>query len=126
MYFKLIYDDKNSLWYELQGDYYIPCLILPAEKEQPIGLWGQRHKRYLKEHRKATYTTLLTSGKLNNYLADIEDQAQKRFERLIEDMKLAQGITEQLKAENDLEWGGWMNNIQACAMEIVNREIIYT
>ncbi|MFR1518304.1 MAG: TnpV protein [Clostridia bacterium] len=123
---KYIYDDKNGLWYELQGDYYIPCLILPAEKEQPIGLWGQRHKRYLKEHRKATYTTLLTSGKLNSYLADIEDQAQERFERLIEDMKLAQGITEQLKAENDLEWGGRMNNIQACAMEIVNREIIYT
>ena len=123
---KYIYDDKDGLWYELQGDYYIPCLILPAEKEQPIGLWGQRHKRYLKEHRKATYTTLLTSGKLNSYLADIEDQAQERFERLIEDMKLAQGITEQLKAENDLEWGGRMNNIQACAMEIVNREIIYT
>ena len=123
---KYIYDDKNGLWYELQGDYYIPCLILPAEKEQPIGLWGQRHKRYLKEHRKATYTTLLTSGKLNSYLADIEDQAQERFERLIEDMKLAQGITEQLKAENDLEWGGRINNIQACAMEIVNREIIYT
>ena len=89
-------------------------------------MWGQRHKRYLKEHRKATYTTLLTSGKLNSYLADIEDQAQERFERLIEDMKLAQGITEQLKAENDLEWGGRINNIQACAMEIVNREIIYT
>ena len=123
---KYIYDDKNGLWYELQGDYYIPCLILPAEKEQPIGLWGQRHKRYLKEHRKATYTTLLTSGKLNSYLADIEDQAQERFERLIEDMKLAQGITEQLKAENDLEWGGRINSIQACAMEIVNREIIYT
>lgn len=123
---KYIYDDKNGLWYELQGDYYIPCLILPAEKEQPIGLWGQRHKRYLKEHRKATYTTLLTSGKLNSYLADIEDQAHERFERLIEDMKLAQGITEQLKAENDLEWGGRINSIQACAMEIVNREIIYT
>ena len=123
---KYIYDDKNGLWYELQGDYYIPCLILPAEKEQPIGLWGQRHKRYLKEHRKATYTTLLTSGKLNSYLADIEDPAQERFERLIEDMKLAQGITEQLKAENDLEWGGRINSIQACAMEIVNREIIYT
>ena len=123
---KYIYDDKNGLWYELQGDYYIPCLILPAEKEQPIGLWGQRHKRYLKEHRKATYTTLLTSGKLNSYLADIEDHAQERFERLIEDMKLAQGITEQLKAENDLEWGGRINSIQACAMEIVNREIIYT
>lgn len=91
---KYIYDDKNGLWYELQRDYYISCLILPAEKEQPIGLWWQRHKRYLKEHRKATYTTLLTSCKLNSYLADIEDQAQERFERPLENMNLAHGITE--------------------------------
>lgn len=74
---KYIYDDKNGLWYELQGDYYIPCLILPAEKEQPIGLWGQRHLRYLKEYRRATYITLFTSGRLNNYLADIDRQAQE-------------------------------------------------
>ena len=73
---KYIYDDKNGLWYELQGDYYIPCLILPAEKEQPIGLWGQRHLRYLKEYHRNTYTTLLTSGRLNTYLADIDKQAQ--------------------------------------------------
>lgn len=70
---KYICDDKNGLWYELQGDYYIPCLILPAEKEQPIGLWGQRHLRYLKEHHRATYITLLTSGRLNAYLADIDN-----------------------------------------------------
>ena len=123
---KYIYDENNGLWYELQGDYYIPCLTLPAEKEnKPIGLWGQRHKHYLKEHKRAVYTTLLTSCKLNSYLADIEEQAQERFERLIEDMKRAQGITEQLKAENALEWVGRMNNIRACAMEIVNEEIIY-
>ncbi len=122
---KYVFDNRNELWYELQGDYYIPCLTLPAEEEKPIGIWGQRHKRYLKEHRKATYTTLLTSGKLNTYLADINEQAQERFERLIEQMKQAQGITEQLKAENALEWIGRMNNIRACAMEIVNREIIY-
>ena len=100
---KYIYDDKNGLWYELQGDYYIPCLILPAEKEQPIGLWGQRHLRYLKEYRRATYITLFTSGRLNNYLADIDRQAQERMERLTEQMKRVQGITEQLKAENALE-----------------------
>ena len=123
---KYIYDDKNGLWYELQGDYYIPCLILPAEKEQPIGLWGQRHLRYLKEHRRNTYTTLLTSGRLNTYLADIDKQAQERMERLTEQMKRAQGITEQLKAENALEWVRRMNNIRACAREIVEREIIYT
>ena len=112
---KYIYDDKNGLWYELQGDYYIPCLILPAEKEQPIGLWGQRHLRYLKEYRRATYITLFTSGRLNNYLADIDRQAQERMERLTEQMKRVQGITEQLKAENALEWTQRMNNIRACA-----------
>jgi hypothetical protein len=122
---KYIYDDKNGLWYELQGDYYIPCLILPAEKEQPIGLWGQRHLRYLKEHRRNTYTTLLTSGRLNTYLADIDKQAQERMERLTEQMKRAQGITEQLKAENALEWVQRMNNIRACAKEIIEKEIIF-
>ena len=122
---KYIYDDKNGLWYELQGDYYIPCLILPAEKEQPIGLWGQRHLRYLKEYRRATYITLFTSGRLNNYLADIDRQAQERMERLTEQMKRVQGITEQLKAENALEWTQRMNNIWACATEVVNSEIIY-
>ena len=122
---KYIYDDKNGLWYELQGNYYIPCLILPTEKEQPIGLWGQRHKRYLQEHKRVLYITLLTSGKLNSYLSDIDKQAQERFERLIEDMKRAQGITEQLKSENQLFWVQRLNNIRACAMEIVNEEIIY-
>ncbi len=122
---KYIYDDKNGLWYELQGDYYIPCLILPAEKEQPIGLRGQRHLQYLKEYRRVTYITLLTSGRLNAYLADIDRQAQERMERLTEQMKRAQGITEQLKAENALEWVQRMNNIRACAREIVEREFIY-
>ena len=122
---KYIYDDKNGLWYERQGDYYIPCLILPDEKEPPIWLWGQRHLRYLKEHRRNTYTTLLTSGRLHTYLADLDKQAQERMESLIEQMKRAQGITEQLKTENALEWTQRMNNIQACAMEIVEREIIF-
>ena len=122
---KYIYDDKNGLWYELQGDYYIPCLILPAEKEQPIGLWGQRHLQYLKEYRRITYLNLLTSGRLNAYLADIDKQAQERMERLTEQMKRVQGITEQLKAENALEWTQRMNNIRACAKEIVEKEIIF-
>ena len=122
---KYIYDDKNGLWYELQGDYYIPCLILPAEKEQPIGLWGQRHLRYLKEYHRNTYTTLLTSGRLNTYLADIDKQAQERMERLTEQIKRAQGITEQLKTENALEWTQRMNNIRACAKEIIEKEIIF-
>ena len=112
--------------YEKQGDYFIPCVTLPAEKEQPIGLFGRRHLRYLKEYRRVTYINLLTSGRLNTYLAEIDKQAQERFEQLIEDMKRAQGITEQLKAENALEWVGRMNNIRACAREIVEREIIYS
>ena len=123
---KYIYDDKNGLWYELQEDYYIPCLTLPTEKEdKPIGLWGQRHKRYLQEHKRAFYITLLTSGKLNSYLSDIDKQTQERFERLIEDMKRTQGITEQLKSENQLFGVQRLNNIRACAMEIVNEEISY-
>ena len=112
--------------FERQGDYLIPSLAVPPEKEQPIGLFGRQHLDYLKQHRRVTYTNLLTSGRLNIYLADIDRQAQERFERLIEGMKQAQGITEQLKAENALEWTGRLNNIRACAEEIVNEEIIYT
>jgi len=112
--------------YEKQGNYLIPCLTLPPEKENVIGVWGLRHLRYLKEYRRVTYTNLLTSGRLNAYLADIDRQAQERFETLTEQMKQAQGITEQLKAENALEWVQRMNNVKACAREIVEREIIYT
>lgn len=110
--------------YEQQGDYLLPCLTLPEREEQPIGIWGQRHLRYLKEYRRATYITLLTSGGLNVYLADTDRQAQERMERLTEQMKRTKG-TEQLKAENALEWAQRMNNIQACAREIVEKEILY-
>ena len=120
---KYIFDESNGLWYELQGDYYIPCLTLPTEKEhKPIGLWGQRHKRYLQEHKRAVYTTLLTSGKLNAYLADVDKQAEECFERLVDQMKQSQDITEQLKSENALEWVQKMNNIRACAIEVINNE----
>lgn len=123
---KYIYDKNNGLWYELQGDYYIPCLTLPAEKEnKPIGIWGQRHKRYLKEFRKATYTTLLISGKLNSYLADIEGQAEEMLSRLVKQMAEREGVTEQLKADNQLEWVQSINNIRSRVTEIVNTEIIY-
>ena len=111
--------------YERQGDYLIPCLIVPAEEEQPIGIWGQRHMNYLKQYHKVTYTNLLTSGMLNAYLVDVDRQAQERSHRLIEGMKQTQDITEQLKAENALEWTGKMNNIRACARKIVYDEIIY-
>ncbi len=111
--------------YERQGDYLIPCLSVPAEEEQPIGIWGQRHMNYLKQYHKVTYTNLFTNGRLNAYLVDVDRQAQERFERLIEGMKQTQDITEQLKAENALEWTGKMNNIRACARNIVYDEIIY-
>ena len=122
---KYIYDDKNGLWYELQGDYYIPCLILPAEKEQPIGIWGQRHLRYLKEYRRATYITLLTSGRLNTYLADINEQAAEQMLLLTEQMAEREGVTEQLKAQDQMQWVQRMNNIRDRATEIVNHDLIY-
>lgn len=122
---KYIYDESNCLWYELQGDYYIPCLTLPEEENKPIGIWGQRHLQYLKKYCRITYLNLLTSGRLNAYFADIDKQAEDMFFRLVEQMKQAQGITEQLKAENALEWTGRLNNIRACAREIVEEEMIY-
>lgn len=121
---KSFFEEMGGI-YEKQGDYLIPCLTLPTEKETGIGVWGQRHLRYLKEYRRITYTNLLTSGRLNSYLAAIDRQAQELFERVTEQMKQAQGITEQLKAENQLEWVRRINNIRACAMEIVNEEIVY-
>ena len=121
---KTIFEELGGR-YERQGDYLIPCLNVPAEEEQPIGTWGQRHLDYLKQYRRVTYTNLLTSGKLNAYLADIDRQAQERFEQLIEGMKQAQGITERLKEENALEWVQRLNNVRACAREIVEKEIIY-
>ena len=122
---KYIFDESNGLWYELQGDYYIPCLSLPAEEEKPIGLWGQRHLRYIKEHRKALYSSLLLSGKLNSYLADIDRQAQEQMEIIIQQMARSQGVTEGLKTSDPMAWVGRMNNIQASAREIVAKEILF-
>ena len=106
--------------YTQVGDYLLPDLKLPEEEQQPIGAWGQRYRRYLKEHRRATYTPLLTSGKLNSYLADIDRQAEEMFSRLVKQMAEAEGVTEQLKADNQMEWVGRMNNIQNRAREVVN------
>ena len=120
-----IYDEKNGLWYEKQGDYYIPCMKILEEKTQPIGIWGQRHARYLKQHQKVLYMNSLTSRKLNSYLADIDEQAEEMFSRLVKQMAEKQGITEKLKAENQMEWLQQMNNIQVCAREVVNSNLIY-
>lgn len=122
---KYIFNETSGLWYELVGGYYFPCLTVPAEEEQSVGVLGQRHKRYLKEHRPALYNALLLSGKLNNYLADIDQQAQERRDTIIRQMAQAQGITEALKATDQMAWVGRMNNIRAGAVEIVNTEIIY-
>ena len=121
---KTIFEEMGGT-YTRVGDYYLPDLKLSEEEKQPIGVWGQRHRRYLKEHRRASYATLLTSGKLNGYLADIDRQAEEMFLRLVKQMAEAEGVTEQLKADNQMEWVGRMNNIRNRAMEIVNSELIY-
>ena len=111
--------------YILQGDYYLPNLTLPTEENKTIGVCRQRHLRYIRQHRKLFYTNLLTYCRLNSYLADIDKQAEDMFLRLVEQIANREGVTEQLKAENQIEWVGQMNNIRNRAMEIVNHEVIY-
>ena len=122
---KTIFEEMGGTYTQV-GDYLLPDLKLPEEEPQPIGVWGQRHRHYLKEHRRATYATLFTNGKLNSYLADIDRQAEAMFLRLVKQMAEAEGVTEQLKADNQMEWVGRMNNIRNRAMEIVNAKLIYT
>ena len=122
---KYIYNEQNGLWYELQGDYYLPCLKLPEEPEVHIGIWGQRHRRYLKSHRRALYTSLLASGKLNGYLADINRLAEDMQSRLVKQMAEREGITETLKADNQMEWVQRMNALRAAVTETVNAEVIF-
>ena len=117
--------EKMGGTYTQVGDYFLPGLKLPEEETKPIGVWGQRHRRYLKEHKRATYTTLLTSGKLNSYLADIDAQAEEMFSLLVKQIAEREGVTEQIKAENQMKWVGAINSIRACVREIVESEIIY-
>ena len=121
---KTIFEEMGGT-YTRVGDYLLPDLKVPEEEQQPIGVWGQRHRRYLKDHRRATYAILLTSEKLNSYLSDIDRQAEEMFLRLVKQMAEAEGVTEQLKADNQMEWVGRMNNIRNRAMEMVNSELIY-
>lgn len=122
---KTIFEEMGGT-YIRHGDYLIPALTLPKEEEQRVvGVWGQRHLRYLKEYRRLLYLNMLTSGRLNGYLADIEEQAQKRFERIVEQMAEREDITEQLKATDQVAWVGEMNNIWSRAREVVNAELIY-
>lgn len=111
--------------YTQQGDYVLPNLILPAEN-QPIGIWGQRHAQYLKQHHRILYYNLMTSGKLNACLTEIDRQAEYIFFRLVKQMAEREGVTERLKAENQMEWVGRMNNIRNRATEIVNTELIFS
>ena len=122
---KTIFEQMGGT-YTQQGDCYLPNLVLPTEKEtRPIGVWGQRHLRYLKECHRITYANLLTSGKLNSYLVDIDERAENMFLRLVKQMAEHEGLTERLKAENQMEWVGQINNIRICATEIVNQVIIF-
>lgn len=123
---KYKFDDRNGLWYELQGDYYLPCLKLPEEEQAYIGIWGQRHLRYLKKHHRVLYGNLLTSRKLDSYLADIDKQAEEMYFRLVKQMAEREGVTEQLKAQNQMEWVGRMNNIRNGVAEIIYAEIIFS
>ena len=122
---KYKYDESNGLWYELQGDYYLPCLQLPEKEPVHIGVWGQRHLNYLRENKRVLLSNLQISGKLNIYLADIDKQAEEMCSRLVKQMADREDITEQLKAEDQMEWVRQMNNIRIRANEIVLRELIY-
>ena len=123
---KYIYDEKNGLWYELQSDYYLPCLKLPKEESRHIGVWGQRHLRYLKQYRKVRYYNLLTSGKLNDYLVDVETWAQQMFDELVKTLSRSESLTEDFKAIAPMEWVRKSNNIRNRAAEIVNQEVIFS
>ena len=122
---KRIYNEKNGIRYNLQGNYYLPDLKLPDEENKPIGLWGQRHARHLKQNHKVLYMNLLTSGKLSSYLADIDKQAEDMFFRLVKQMAESEGVTEKLKANNQMDWVARMNNIRSRVTEVVNHDIIY-
>lgn len=120
-----IYDEKNGLWYEKQGDYFIPCLSLSEEKQNPIGIWGQRHLRYIKQHKRVFYANLLSSCKLNSYLADVDEQAEDMFSRLVKQLAEKENVTENLKVENQMLWVQKMNSIRNRATEVVNANLIY-
>lgn len=123
---RFVTDERTGLKYELVGDYYLIAGDDEPEEDRPIGIWGQRHLRYLREHHRVRYANLLTSGELNAYLADIDRQAEELFLRLVKQMADAEGITETLKASDQIEWVRRMNNVRSRAFEIVEADIIYT
>lgn len=119
------YDNSNGLWYELHGDYYILCLIIPEEEIHTIGVWGGKHQQYLREHRPLIYSNLVLSGKMFHYLADIDTQARNKLDLLVTQMAEKEGINEQLKVQDQLAWVRVMNSIRNRAEEIINTELIF-
>ena len=122
---KYIYDNSNGLWYELHGDYYLPCLVIPEEEVHTIGIWGRRHQQYLTEHRPIIYSDLVLSGKLYSYLADIDTQARNKLDLLVTQMAEKEGINEHLKERNPLAWVRALNSIRNRAEEIINNNLIF-
>ena len=122
---KHIYDESNGLWYERIGDYYIPVLTLSSEEQRPIGKWGRMHRDYLEQHHPIRFNDLVLSGQLWTYLADLNEQVQERLSLIIEQMKASEGVTEELKAADQIAWVGAMNGIRNRAEEIILREMIY-
>ena len=122
---KHIYDENNGLWYELIGDYYIPVLTLSSEEQRSIGKWGRMHREYLKEQRPILFNDLILSGQLWSYLADLNEQAQKRLSLIVDQMKASEGVSEKLKATDQMAWVVAMNSIRNRAEEIILREMIY-
>lgn len=122
---KYIYDNSNGLWYELHGDYYIPCLVLPDAEGCPVGIWGRKHLNYIKEYCPVLYDDLILSGKLHTYLTDIDTQARNKLDLLVTQLVKKEGINEHLKAQDQLVWVGAMNNIRNRAEEIINNNLIF-
>ena len=122
---KHIYDESNGLWYELIGDYYIPALTLPSEEQRPICKWGRMHREYLREHCPILLNDLILSGQLWTYLADLNEQAQRRLQLIIRQMQEAESVTEEMKAADQMAWVGAMNSIRSRAEEIIQSEMIY-
>ena len=120
------FDESNGLWYERNGDYYLPLLALPPQEDKSICIWGQRHLRYIRENKRALYTSLKATGKLNSYLADVNAKAEEMFSQLVKQLAEKEGVTENLKADDQMEWVGRMNSIRSRANEIVNDELIYS
>ena len=120
-----IYDEKTGLWYELRGEYYLPCVTVPGGADKPVGIWGQRHLRYLKQYKKSVYRELLRSGRLCSYLQEIDCKAEYMLDSIMEDLAAREGVTEALKAQNQMAWVQRMNDIRDRAMEMVSSDLIF-